>query len=339
MLAAEISDEKLTQALARLMKINSPFHAQLSSKINSIFCGIGDAVKLAMVLGKEGYKVSVRSAKGSSFNHPVVNKTSTSCFHNLRHEFLLVRGDEGIEYVVDLAFRDQFEIPHPTDAYQEVLKAVPQVFVGPMASLVALVQLLGDQMAQVFTSNGLALPPWRRTSSLLTKWASDNVIDRELPSSTRSDDLDRSVFQRISASQSQSQVDSMGGGSREFGMMSDSSWVSDEPHDQLFNSESLALETLESGSLNSTHHPRKSLRRGLLSQSNISQSNITQRAHSLDQQLITEFVIHKPLIPGMPRIITVKRQHPLGSSQSQEQLIGSSEVQTLSLRSFCTGHL
>lgn len=50
---------------------------------------------------------------------------------------------EGLEFVVEPNFREQFEITHPTTHYAELLAAVPQLFVGPTSRLVPVVQVGG----------------------------------------------------------------------------------------------------------------------------------------------------------------------------------------------------
>lgn len=131
-----------------------------------------DSVVTAAKLCTMGHDVVLRRAL------PVTeggSSSGTHCFRNLRHEFLLVRGSpgsdyEGLEYVVDLRFRDQFEIPHPTPTYQEVLAAVPQVFIGPLSRLQAVVKTLTREMAASFEERGLSIPPWRKFHALLSKW-------------------------------------------------------------------------------------------------------------------------------------------------------------------------
>jgi uncharacterized protein (TIGR01615 family) len=157
---------------------SSSFASRLMSDVNSfrrVLLREGselDTVELASKLSSFGYSVSVRSALGGGI----------SCFRNLRHEFLLVRGSDefdGVEYIVDLHFKEQFEIPHPTDAYLDILTCVPVDFVGPLSRLMPLVQTLSAEMAESFTAKGLTLPPWRRTQSMLSKWVPAKSKDVE----------------------------------------------------------------------------------------------------------------------------------------------------------------
>lgn len=74
----------------------------------------------------------------------ICSACATPHHRNLRHEFLAVRGSgdyEGVEFLVEPRFREQFAIPQPTQQYAELLAAVPEVFVGTSARLVPVVQV------------------------------------------------------------------------------------------------------------------------------------------------------------------------------------------------------
>lgn len=79
-----------------------------------------------------------------------------ACFRLLQYEFLVVKctkGDfEGLELFVDPYFREQFQIPHPTEHYAKLLESVPVVYVGSRVHLIAIVELL---CAEVSMDGGL----------------------------------------------------------------------------------------------------------------------------------------------------------------------------------------
>lgn len=129
-----------------------------------------DTILLATKLSNVGYSVVVRAALGGG----------AACFRNLRHEFLSVRGSgdyEGVEYIVEPRFREQFLISHPTEEYSELLEHVPDVFVGTSSRLIPVVQVLCAEMADSFQIKNLTLPPWRRTQSMLSKWMPNKARD------------------------------------------------------------------------------------------------------------------------------------------------------------------
>ncbi|CAI5480230.1 unnamed protein product [Closterium sp. Yama58-4] len=72
--------------------------------------------------------------------------------------------------VVDVSFRQQFEVARPTPRYAELLSQLPSVFVGGRQRLKPLVTALATAMNLSLQSSGIAIAPWRRTKYLLSKW-------------------------------------------------------------------------------------------------------------------------------------------------------------------------
>ena len=72
--------------------------------------------------------------------------------------------------VFDPAFREQFKISRPSQAYQALLATVPVAFVGSEERLTATVRLLCKELQTEFAEKGVTLPPWRDVQAMLTKW-------------------------------------------------------------------------------------------------------------------------------------------------------------------------
>ncbi|GLC45620.1 hypothetical protein PLESTB_001786400 [Pleodorina starrii] len=169
------SKEQLTHDKEKLKHFSSPDSAYSTKLLRDVRYFVNqerdpDAILLATKLSAVGYSVNVRTALGGG----------TSCFRNLRHEFLTVRGHgdfEGVEFIVEPRFREHFSISHPTEEYSELLSHAPDVFVGVGARLVPIVQTLCGAMADSFERKGLTLPPWRRTQAMLSKWLPNRARD------------------------------------------------------------------------------------------------------------------------------------------------------------------
>ena len=43
---------------------------------------------------------------------------------------------------MDLRFREQFAIPHPTDTYAAIIETVPEIYVGPVSRIIPIVQVM-----------------------------------------------------------------------------------------------------------------------------------------------------------------------------------------------------
>ena len=72
--------------------------------------------------------------------------------------------------VVEQNFREHFSIASATPAYRRMLAAAPGEFVGSVSRLAAIVELLSDGVKRAFADQGLPLPPWRRSKSVMSKW-------------------------------------------------------------------------------------------------------------------------------------------------------------------------
>ena len=75
-----------------------------------------------------------------------------------------------VSYIVDPAFREQFEIPHVSTRYAAILAHLPRVFIGTEERVGALVELLCSEIGAAFKLAGATLPPWRASPAMLSKW-------------------------------------------------------------------------------------------------------------------------------------------------------------------------
>lgn len=100
-------------------------------------------------------------------------KKGQLCF---RHTYLQLVG-QGINedehqplIVVEPLLREELQIVRPTEQYQRLLDTVPQVFVGTLSRLSALIEFVTARMEESFREQGMCTPPWRQIRSLLAKW-------------------------------------------------------------------------------------------------------------------------------------------------------------------------
>ena len=83
-------------------------------------------------------------------------------------------------YIIDPAFREQFDIAHATPRYQQILAAIPATFVGTEERLVALVRALCQEIQGVFMQQNATLPPWRDVAAQLSKWRPRRSMDHPI---------------------------------------------------------------------------------------------------------------------------------------------------------------
>ena len=124
---------------------------------------------LARELTSKGYTVAIRHHSAS--NNPATN-TGSSCSPSVRDTYIVfsgVPGNPSDEYVIELDFRDRFNIANSTAFYNTCLSVVPEVWVGPMDQLLPLVELLCAEMSMAFNESDLDMPPWRSYDKVTTK--------------------------------------------------------------------------------------------------------------------------------------------------------------------------
>mmetsp|Transcript_34982 Transcript_34982/g.99149 ORF Transcript_34982/g.99149 Transcript_34982/m.99149 type:complete len:390 (+) Transcript_34982:516-1685(+) len=134
---------------------------------------------LARELTAKGYTVAIRQHPGSSNaqHHPPAGATAASS-PTVRDTYIAfsgVSGNPGEEYVIELDFRDRFNIGSPTAFYNTCLSVVPEVWVGPLDQLLPLVELLCAEMSMAFNQCDLDMPPWRYHDNVVSRWISPEL--------------------------------------------------------------------------------------------------------------------------------------------------------------------
>ena len=99
-------------------------------------------------LQSAGFKASIRTTSVPS-SEPTQGQ-GTSILRRLQHRFIVLsRGF--LEYVVDVDFRQNFELPYmASNAYTLMLESLPSDFVGTRVELSLLVAHISQSMAQEF---------------------------------------------------------------------------------------------------------------------------------------------------------------------------------------------
>jgi len=93
------------------------------------------------------------------------------CLRTLRWTFVEVDVPQtNTRLVVEPRFRESFAIAHPTPAFQKILNAIPDIYVGSTRRLSALVEVLCEHVRLSFHAQGLPVPPWRQAIAMTSKW-------------------------------------------------------------------------------------------------------------------------------------------------------------------------
>ncbi|GFR42010.1 hypothetical protein Agub_g2800 [Astrephomene gubernaculifera] len=128
------------------------------------------ATALAQRLREMGYNAS-RVAQNASH--------TTASALRLAHDFVVVTGCGCAgPLVVEPNFREHFCIGsvYATERYRQLLAAIPEELVAPYSQLQDMVKLICAEMKFSFEATGNSLPPWRSTSSVLSRWSAAKAV-------------------------------------------------------------------------------------------------------------------------------------------------------------------
>eukprot|EP00898_Chlorokybus_atmophyticus_P001000 jgi/Chlat1/1900/Chrsp147S02213 len=161
------------QTLQRYLQVQDAFTRQLLGDVHEAVDSLAsesvDLQQLATALWAQyGYLVKLVS-------------TAANCYcqgtHN--HTFLEVDGCAGesaythptqAPIIIDVNLRQQFAVARPALGYQRILEILPEIFIGDRKQLRSVVTFLAEQIAESFSEQSLALPPWRGKQGYLARW-------------------------------------------------------------------------------------------------------------------------------------------------------------------------
>nr|XP_010905163.1 uncharacterized protein LOC105032414 [Elaeis guineensis] len=75
-----------------------------------------------------------------------------------------------VRYIVDMEFAAEFEVARATEHYRRVLAALPRVAVARTETMRQAVRLVAVAARRSLRSQGLHVPPWRKSRYMLAKW-------------------------------------------------------------------------------------------------------------------------------------------------------------------------
>ncbi|EFJ47200.1 hypothetical protein VOLCADRAFT_105175 [Volvox carteri f. nagariensis] len=106
--------------------------------------------------------------------HPGKPHAGMSLFaRSISAPFIVVTSEDTEEVVVvDAALREHLLVAPCTPEYQRTLAAtIPDLFIGTLPRLHELISSMASAISRNFASQGIDVPPWRRSTALLGRWA------------------------------------------------------------------------------------------------------------------------------------------------------------------------
>jgi len=91
------------------------------------------------------------------------------------HTYLEVRDDlskskREVKVVIELSFRGEFEMACASEEYKQLIKRLPEVFVGKAERLRALVKIMCSAAKRCMKEKKMHIGPWRKHKYMQAKW-------------------------------------------------------------------------------------------------------------------------------------------------------------------------
>ncbi|KAI9377534.1 hypothetical protein POPTR_019G074400v4 [Populus trichocarpa] len=194
----ESQDALLQGVLERYSSIGSKLRQEVSRVVGvakeSDFCncmkptdGCTSCLRQRVVnlLTQKGFEASLCTSKWKNTRkHP-----------GGKHEYIeIIAATMGrkkpIPYLIELEFRDQFEIAKASDEYRNLVARLPEYYVGKADYLNAIVGILCDAAKRSMKEKKIHMGPWRKRSFMQMKWSNcserrsvDKSSSKSFPSS------------------------------------------------------------------------------------------------------------------------------------------------------------
>ncbi|KAG9153869.1 hypothetical protein Leryth_005975 [Lithospermum erythrorhizon] len=100
------------------------------------------------------------------------------------HTYLQVLqlSNEGeIKVIIELSFRSEFEIARASEEYNNLIKCLPEVYVGKIERVGALLRLLCAASKKLLKERKMHMAPWRKQKYMEAKWQSGSHHHVKLP--------------------------------------------------------------------------------------------------------------------------------------------------------------
>ncbi|CAN1147755.1 hypothetical protein LINPERHAP2_LOCUS16055 [Linum perenne] len=79
-----------------------------------------------------------------------------------------------IAYLVELEFKDQFEIAKPCEQYRSMVSQLPEYYIGKADCLNAIVRILCEASKRSMKEKKIHMGPWRKRSFMQMKWSNSS---------------------------------------------------------------------------------------------------------------------------------------------------------------------
>ncbi|KAJ1391262.1 hypothetical protein SESBI_36827 [Sesbania bispinosa] len=164
----QLTGSKLRQEFGRIMEKVKTSDFCSCFKPNSSDCTTCLRRRLVAELRDRGFTTNLCISKWRTTNK----------FPGGSHEYIEVIAStitrKQIPILIELEFRDQFQIAKAGEEYQKLVSCLPEFYVGKPDYLTAIVRVMCKAAKKSMKEKKMHLGPWRKSSFMLMKWSSFN---------------------------------------------------------------------------------------------------------------------------------------------------------------------
>ncbi|KAK7406022.1 hypothetical protein VNO78_07636 [Psophocarpus tetragonolobus] len=119
------------------------------------------------------------SQRGFSTNLCISKWGTTKKFPGGCHEYIEVIANTStrkrqIHFLVELEFREQFQIARASESYQKLVSCLPEIYIGKPEYITAIVRVMCNAAKKSMKEKKMHVGPWRKRSFMQMKWSGLN---------------------------------------------------------------------------------------------------------------------------------------------------------------------
>ncbi|KDP45627.1 hypothetical protein JCGZ_17234 [Jatropha curcas] len=160
---------KIRQEISRIIEKAKEIEYCHCVKLSSNGCSSCLRVKVVDLLSLKGFNASLCTSKWKN----------TQKFPGGKHEYIeVIVNTSGrkkqITYLIELEFKDQFEIAKACDEYKKLIAQLPKYYIGKADYLNAIVGIICDSAKRSMKEKKIHMGPWRKRSFMQMKWSNSS---------------------------------------------------------------------------------------------------------------------------------------------------------------------
>ncbi|XP_044510095.1 uncharacterized protein LOC123228687 [Mangifera indica] len=163
-----LTGQKVRQEVTRIVELSREREFCSCSKASCVNGGCTHCLRRLVVnlLRDNGFNASLCTSQW---------KRTKNCPGG-RHEYIEILTvapgrKKQLPFVVELEFRDQFEIAKASDEYKKLVAQLPEIYIGKAEYLRTLVRILCDAAKRFMEEKKIHMGPWRTRSFMEMKWS------------------------------------------------------------------------------------------------------------------------------------------------------------------------